>query len=79
VHAVILVMGMNDLEAERQESTGTGGVVNFLWQRRVWWLLPLAVLVLLVGILYVLGHMSSTDTEMYPTTYQSNSTNLHRA
>jgi len=37
-------------------------------QRKMWWLLPLAVLFLLVGIIYVLGHMGSADSEMYPTT-----------
>lgn len=36
--------------------------------RRTWWLLPLLVLFVLVGIIYVLVHMSSADSEMYPTT-----------
>ena len=36
--------------------------------RKMWWLLPLAVLFLLVGIIYVLGHMGSADSEMYTTT-----------
>ena len=36
--------------------------------RKLWWLLPLAVLLLLVGIIYLLGHMGSADSEMYPTT-----------
>ena len=36
--------------------------------RKMWWLLPLAVLFLLVGIIYMLGHMGSADSEMYPTT-----------
>jgi len=36
--------------------------------RKLWWLLPLAVLFLLVGVIYVLGHMGSADSEMYPTT-----------
>jgi hypothetical protein len=34
----------------------------------MWWLLPLLVFFVLVGVIYVLGHMSSTDSEMYPTT-----------
>jgi Family of unknown function (DUF5989) len=37
-------------------------------QRKLWWLLPLVVLFLLVGVIYVLGHMGSADSEMYPTT-----------
>lgn len=36
--------------------------------RKLWWLLPLGVLVLLMGMIYMLVHMSSADPEMYPTT-----------
>lgn len=51
-----------------QRSDETGGLFGFLRQRKSWWLLPLAVLCLLLGILYLLGHMSSADPETYPTT-----------
>jgi len=44
------------------------GVMQYLWKRRVWWLLPLCVLLLLLGIIYALGHFSRPDSEMYPTT-----------
>lgn len=37
-------------------------------QPRIWWLLSLAVLLLLLGVVYLLAHLSSSDTEMYPTT-----------
>jgi len=54
-------MSMNESGNEaRQASAGRG--------RKMWWLLPLLVLFLLIGIIYVLGHMSSADSEMYPTT-----------
>lgn len=36
--------------------------------RRLWWLLPVAVLFILLAVIYVLGRMSSADSEMYPTT-----------
>ena len=36
--------------------------------RRHWWVLALVVLVVLVGIIYLLSHLSAADSEMYPTT-----------
>lgn len=44
------------------------GMFAFLRERKIWWLLPLFMLLLLVGVIYLLAHMSSADTEMYPTT-----------
>ena len=64
---------MGDLEKGMQRSEAAGCALDFLWQRKLWWLLPLVVLLLLLGILYVLGHLSSADPEMYPTTQQENS------
>jgi Family of unknown function (DUF5989) len=64
---------MSDLEKGAQHPQATGSAFSFLWQRKLWWLLPLAVLLLLVGILYVLGRMSAADPEMYPTTRQNDS------
>jgi hypothetical protein len=46
----------------------TGKESSMSRKRRMWWLLPLLVLFVLVGVIYVLGHISSTDSEMYPTT-----------
>jgi hypothetical protein len=43
----------------------------------VWWLLPLVVLLFLIGIIYVLGHMSAADPEMYPTTHLNNNPYFH--
>jgi hypothetical protein len=57
--------------AETQEETRReikGGAESISRQRKLWWLLPLAVLFLLVAAIYVLGHMGSADSEMYPTT-----------
>jgi hypothetical protein len=57
--------------AETQEATRSeskGNAARSPRQRKLWWLLPLAVLFLLVGVIYVLGHMGSADSEMYPTT-----------
>jgi hypothetical protein len=46
-------------------------VFRIQWRHRLWWLLPLVVLILLIGTFYVLGHLSAADPEMYPTTLLS--------
>jgi len=53
--------------SEAQEAAKTGGVWDFLWKRKTWWLLPLIVLVILLGAIYVLVHLSASDPETYPT------------
>ncbi len=43
------------------------GFFRAAWKYKLWWLPALVVLLTLIGIVYVLGHLSSTDSEMYPT------------
>jgi len=43
------------------------GFFGTLWKHRLWWILPLGVLLLLIGAIYALEHLSKTDSEMYPT------------
>jgi hypothetical protein len=43
-----------------------------------WLVLALIVLVVLVGIIYLLSHLSAADSEMYPTSMlRQNLENLH--
>ncbi len=49
-----------------QRSTIIGEVFAFLWQRKLWWLLPLVLLLLVIGILFALAQMSSVAPWMYP-------------
>jgi hypothetical protein len=57
-----MVEGQSPADTRKQE-----GAVTFLWKRKSWWLLPLAVLILLLGAIYVLVHLSASDPETYPT------------
>ncbi len=41
-------------------------VFTFLWQRKLWWLIPLAVLLCLIGILFAIAQVSSVAPWMYP-------------
>lgn len=50
-----------------QQATAGGGFLGVMWKHRLWWMLPLAVLVLLLVGIYALEHLSKTDSEMYPT------------
>ena len=58
-------MGRQVKEGLQPESGG--GFLNALWRNRLWWMLPLGVLLLLLGAIYALEHLSKTDSEMYPT------------
>jgi hypothetical protein len=58
-------MTESNKEVTQEQPVGTWA---FLGRRKVWWLLSLAVLVLLLTIIYVLAHLSAADSEMYPTT-----------
>jgi len=53
-----------------QEAVEGGGFLSTIWKHRLWWMLPLGVLLLLLGAIYALEHLSKTDSEMYPTTSQ---------
>jgi len=56
-----------------QPALAPGGFMSRAWKHRLWWLLPLAVLMLLLGVIYALEHLSSADSEMYPTSLRRQS------
>jgi len=41
-------------------------VFTFLWERKLWWLIPLAVLMLFMGVLFFIAQASSVAPWMYP-------------
>jgi len=52
---------------EIKQRMGTlGEVAVFLWQRKLWWLFPLFILLILLGLLIVLAQSSAVAPWMYP-------------
>lgn len=58
---------MNYQAKAAEPALASGGLMRRAWKHKLWWLLPLGVLLLLLGVIYALGHLSSADSEMYPT------------
>lgn len=69
---------MSQQKKHRKQSSAGGGVWRLLWQWKSWWLLPLAVLAILLAIIYALAHLSAADSEMYPTTMRHDSVSTTR-
>lgn len=61
---------MSEQAKATQQSSANTGFLAVMWKHRLWWMLPLGVLLLLLGAIYALEHLSKTDSEMYPTSSQ---------
>jgi hypothetical protein len=57
---------MNVLRKFTNRTAIVGEVFSFLWQRKLWWLVPLAVLIFLIGVLFAVAQVSSVAPWMYP-------------
>ena len=56
------------MRALRHMTTGMGTVrelFEFLWVRRLWWMIPLVVLLLLIGTLLVVGQVAGISPFIY--------------
>ena len=42
-----------------------GELLAYLWRRKLWWLIPMAAAIFLVGILLVFGQASSVGPLIY--------------
>ena len=42
-----------------------GELLAFLWQRKLWWLIPLVVVILLAGVLLVFGQATGVGPFIY--------------
>ena len=43
-----------------------GELMAFLWEKKAWWLIPLVLLLILIGMLLVLAQSSSIAPFIYP-------------
>lgn len=43
-----------------------GSLFRFLWKRRLWWMIPMIVVLLLIGVLIILGSTYGLVPWMYP-------------
>mgnify|MGYP006977942863 CR=1 FL=1 len=43
-----------------------GELLGFLWQRKLWWLIPLVVVILILGLLAVFAQTSPLAPFIYP-------------
>lgn len=57
---------MNIFSKFKSRSATVVEVFTFLWKRKLWWLIPLAVLILLLGVLFAIAQVSSVAPWMYP-------------
>ena len=42
-----------------------GELLGFLWQRKLWWLIPMIVILLLVGLLFIFAGSSAVAPFIY--------------
>ena len=42
-----------------------GRLLSFFWRRKLWWMTPLVVIVLLFGVLVILGQSSAISAFIY--------------
>jgi len=48
-------------------NAGVGGeILNFLWQRKLWWLIPMVFTLLLIGFILVFAASSGALPFLYP-------------
>ena len=42
-----------------------GQLLGFFWRRKVWWMVPLVLTILIVGVLVILGQSSAMSAFIY--------------
>ncbi|MFH0970424.1 MAG: DUF5989 family protein [Candidatus Diapherotrites archaeon] len=45
--------------------TVLNGLLQFLWKRKVWWLVPIVVLLMLVALLIFIGQSAAVSSFVY--------------
>ena len=57
---------MKALSAVRTKFSIIAEFFHFLWTRRLWWMIPMFMVLLLLGILMLLTHGSAIAPFIYP-------------
>jgi Family of unknown function (DUF5989) len=57
---------MSMVEQMTARAAIVGEVFSFLWQQKLWWLIPLAAIIFLLGLLFAIAQISSVAPWMYP-------------
>jgi presenilin-like A22 family membrane protease len=42
-----------------------GGLLAFLWRRKLWWMTPLVIVILVLGVLVIFGQSSAVSAFIY--------------
>ena len=50
----------------KERTSTVGELFSFLWERKLWWLMPIAVLLILLTLLLVLAQAAAMSPWMYP-------------
>ena len=56
---------MRALKRARERFEVAGEIFAFLWQRRLWWMIPMVFVILVVGMLLVLAQGSAIAPFIY--------------
>lgn len=56
---------MGLLERTRQKFSVVGELLEFLWVRRLWWLVPMVLVLIVFGLLLVMTHGSALAPFIY--------------
>jgi len=56
---------MSVLKEVGGKAATVGGLLRFMWRRRLWWLLPVAFVLLVAGLLIVVGTATGVGPFIY--------------
>ena len=56
---------MHTLKRAAQRFELLGELVGFLWERKLWWMIPMVLVIVLVGMLLVLAQGSALSPFLY--------------
>ena len=49
-----------------ERASTVGELLGFIWERKLWWMVPILVVLVLLSIMIALAHTSAAAPWMYP-------------